>query len=160
MSLSRSLTAGRTRLLLGCLGLSAALGGPVRAGELHDVTTAPGRTTLGAPGKASVTLSAKNGWHLNPEAPVSLKLAPAAGVTVDKPKLTRKDLALSTAETARFDVAFQGAKAGPSTIECEANFVICQASACKPIKETVTLAVDVSDAAAAPAKAAGKGKKK
>lgn len=142
-------------------GLAISLGGlaasatPARAGELHDVKAEPAKATLGAPAKASVTLSAKNGWHLNPDAPVTLKLTAPEGVTVEKPKLGRPDLAASTPESARFDVAFTAKKPGPASIGCEASFVICQASACKPVKETLALAIDVADAKAAGDKAAG-----
>jgi hypothetical protein len=122
---------------------------PARAGELHEVTPDPGKTTVGTPGKAGLTLAAKNGWHLNPDAPISVKLTPAEGVTVDKPKLTRKDLASSTPEKAKFDVGFAASTPGAKSIECETSFVICQESACKPIKETVTLKVDVTPAGAA-----------
>ena len=124
-------------------GLGLLLATPVFAGELHDVTPAPGKTKAGTPGKASVTLTTKNGWKLNAEAPMSLKLAPAPGVTVDKAKFTRKDLALSTTDKARFDIGFQADAPGTKSIEAEANFVICQESACKPVKETVTVQLDV-----------------
>ena len=119
---------------------------PALAGELHDVTPAPGKATVGAPGKASITLAAKNGWHLNPDAPISVKLAPPEGVKLDKDKLSRKDLALSTPEKARFDVGFSASSPGAKSVECETSFVICQESACKPIKETVTLTLDVAAA--------------
>jgi hypothetical protein len=135
-----------------CLAFSA----PALAGELHDVTPTPASAKVGAPGKASVTLSAKNGWKLNAEAPVSLKVTPPAGLTVEKAKLSRKDLAQSDAHAARFDVAFNATEPGTKNIQCEASFVICQESACKPVKETVTLAVDV--AADKPTKAAAKKK--
>jgi hypothetical protein len=128
------------------LAVALTSAAPVLAGELHDVTAAPGKTTVGTPGKTSVTLAAKNGWHLNPDAPISVKLTPPAGVTVDKAKLGRKDLALSTPEKARFDVGFAADAPGSKSIECETSFVICQESACKPIKETVTLNVDVAAA--------------
>ena len=141
------------------LPLAAAFAAPARAGELHDVTPGPGKTTVGTPGKATLTLAAKNGWHLNPDAPISVKLSPADGVTVDKAKLGRKDLAASTPEKARFDVGFAATSPGAKTIECETSFVICQESACKPIKETVTLNVDVLAAGAAPAAGAGAKKK-
>ncbi|HEY0707788.1 MAG TPA: hypothetical protein VGG33_13375, partial [Polyangia bacterium] len=74
---------------------------PAVAGELHDVTTTPGKTAVGLPGKASVKLSAKNGWKLNADAPITVKLTPASGVTVEKPKLGRKDLAASDSHEAR-----------------------------------------------------------
>ena len=75
-----------------------------------------------------------------------------------KAKLERADLAQSTQETARFDIPVSATEAGKKTINAEARFVLCQAEACKPVKETLSLAVDVAPAAAA--KDAKKPKKK
>ena len=136
----------RAPLLTAALALAAAALAPAlgHAGELHDVTTTPAQGKVGVKGTANVTLSAKNGWHLNEQAPVSLKLAPGPGITVEKAKLVRKDLAEAGKEKARFDVAFTASEPGKKTIDGEANFVICQEQACKPVKEKITLAVDVA----------------
>jgi hypothetical protein len=117
---------------------------------------------VGAKATASVTITARKGWHLNQEAPLTLKLAPAAGVTVDKPKLARADLAVSTELQARFDVPLTLAEAGRKTVEAEASFVLCQQDSCRPIKEKLTLAAEATAPAApaAPAKKAKKAKKK
>jgi hypothetical protein len=114
---------------------------------LHEVSTAPTKAAVGTPAKARVTLHAKNGWKMNADAPVSLKVTPPPGVTVDKPKLGRKDLAESHKESAAFDVGFTASEAGKKAIDCEASFVICQESACKQVKEKVTMNVDVAAAA-------------
>jgi hypothetical protein len=110
----------------------------------YEVTTSPAKAAVGAKGKTAVVLTAKNGWHLNEEFPVSLKLVPGAGVAVDKPKLVRKDLAESTKDRARFDVAFTASEAGQRTIEAEASFAVCQADACHPVKQKVVVAVEVA----------------
>jgi hypothetical protein len=134
----------------------------VAAPETHAVKVSETKATVGAKGKTSVTLVGKNGWHLNEEFPVALKLAPGAGVTVDKAKLDRKDLAASTKDSARFDVAFTASEPGRKTIDAEATFAVCQEEACKPVKEKVVLALDVAPAAVAtpPAAAPAKGKTK
>lgn len=116
----------------------------VHAGELHDVTAPEVKATVGAKSKASVVLTGKKGWHLNEQAPVKLTVTPPAGVTVDKPKLARKDLAEDTKDRARFDIAFTAAEPGKKTIDAEASFVICQEQACKPVKEKVSVVVDVA----------------
>jgi hypothetical protein len=115
---------------------------------LHEVSTSPTKAAVGTPGKARVTLHAKNGWKMNAEAPMSLKVSPPPGVTVDKPKLGRKDLAESHKDSAAFDVAFTASEPGHKAIDGEASFVICQEAACKQVKEKVTMNVEV---AAAPA---------
>ena len=71
-----------------------------------------------------------------------------AGVTVQKAKLTRADLAQSTQESARFDIPISATEAGKKTINAEARFVLCQEQACKPVKETLALAVDITPAPA------------
>jgi DsbC/DsbD-like thiol-disulfide interchange protein len=128
------------------LALSApCLAGSARAEEVtHQVVAPEARAAAGEKAKATVTITGKNGWHVNEEAPISVKLAPSAGVTVDKPKLSKGDLAVRTKDEARFDVGFLAVEPGRKTIAAEASFVMCQASACKPVKEKVTLAVEVA----------------
>jgi hypothetical protein len=132
-------------MALSFTGLAAG-GRAARADDTYEVKASEAKATVGAKGKASVTVVGKNGWHLNEEFPVSLKLTPGAGVAVEKPKLGRKDLAESTKERARFDVAFTASEAGKRTIDAEASFAVCQESACKPVKEKVVLAVEVAPA--------------
>jgi hypothetical protein len=143
-----------TRILLATIAVTAvsAVATSAQAGELWDVTAPAAKVTVGQKGTAMVTISSKNGWHLNEEAPLTVKLTPAAGVSVEKPKLTRADAVERTKETARFAVALTVAEAGSRTIEADARFVVCQDTACKPVSEKITLAV-VATAAAAPAEA-------
>jgi hypothetical protein len=122
-------------------------GSPAQAEPLHEVIAPPAQGRVGAKGRTAVTLTGKNGWHLNEQAPVTLKLTPSTGLAVDKQKLGRKDLVEDTKDRARFDIPFVASKSGPQTIEAEAAFVICQEAACKPVKEKVTLAVEVAPAA-------------
>jgi hypothetical protein len=139
------------------LSLASALAflvaAPAFAGDVHEVRASQAKATVGAKGSTSVTLAGKNGWHLNEEFPIQLKLTPGAGVTVDKGLLGRKDLAESTKESARFDVAFTANEAGAKTIDAEAHFAVCQASSCRPVTEKVVLALDVAAAAPPPAAA-------
>jgi len=134
------------------------LEGAARAEDkLYEVKNTPAKVAVGAKSTTSVTIAAKNGWHVNGEAPITLSLTAPAGITLPKAKLARADLAASTLESARFDVAFEAAEPGPKVIAAEAHFVICQETACKPVKETLSLNVEVS--VAAPKKAKGKTKK-
>jgi hypothetical protein len=150
------------------LVLAAALLVPFGAAraedKLYEIKNTEAKVAVGAKGTTSVTIATKSGWHVNAEAPITLSLTPPAGITLPKAKLVRADLAASTQESARFDVAFEAAEAGPKVITAEARFVLCQATACKPVKETLTLAVDVAPPApqgkpAKPAKAVKKPKK-
>lgn len=132
------------------LGLLAPLAAATAhaSSDMYDLSVGEAKTTVGAKAKASVTISGKNGWHVNEEAPVTVKLTPPAGVTVEKAKLTKADLAEHSKERARFDVGFTAAEPGKKAIAGEASFVMCQEQACKPVREKITLSVDV----AAPAK--------
>ena len=121
-----------------------------RAAEsLYEITKVEPKVVVGATGTASLTIKVKGGWHVNDEAPISVALTAPAGVTVKKSKLTRADLAASSKESARFDIPVSATEAGNKTIDAETHFVLCQEQACKPVKETVTLAIEVTPPAAA-----------
>ena len=81
---------------------------------------------------------------------MTVKLTPAAGVSIDKAKLGRADAVERTKEKARFAVAVTTDQAGSHTIEADARFVVCQDTACKPVSEKVTLAVLATAPPAAP----------
>ena len=131
------------------------------ADDTFEIRKTDGSAAVGAKATASVTITAKRGWHLNQEAPLSLKLAPVPGVVVDKPQLGRADLAASSETTARFDVGLTLAEPGKKVIEAEAAFVLCQKDSCRPVKEKLTLAAEAAAPPAAPAKkASGPSRKK
>jgi hypothetical protein len=90
-------------------------------------------------------------------APNTIALTAPTGVALKKEKLTRADLAATTTDSARFDIPVSATEAGTKTINAEARFVICQESACKPVKETLAFAVEVTAPVAA---ASPKSKKK
>ena len=143
--------------------LAAALtlaSGLAHAETTYAVSKSEPKLVVGQSDKLSLTIAGKNGWHLNQEAPVSLTLTPEAGLDIAKTKLARADLALSKPEEIRFDVPVAAREAGAKKVVAEAKFVMCQAEACKPEKETVTLALEVaSPAAAKPNARPGKGAK-
>jgi hypothetical protein len=134
----------------------------VRAADpTYEVVKTDAKGPVGTPLKASVTVKAKQGWHLNKEAPFTLKLSPATGVETPKAKLIRADLAESNEDVARFEVPFTVVETGRKTVEAEAGFVLCQDEACRPIREKVSLVVDGAEAAKpAESKAKVKGPKK
>ena len=137
------------------LSLSLVLAAvPARAdGPTHEIRKTEPKVTAGGHASASLTIAAKNGWHVNAEAPITVSLTTTdAGLTLAKSKLNRADLVESTKDAARFDIALAcaaDAPAGQKTINAEAKFVMCQESACKPVKETLALAIEVTPAAGA-----------
>jgi hypothetical protein len=144
------------------LALSLWAPAPARADSAatHEIRKTEPKVSAGGHANASLTIAAKNGWHVNAEAPITVSLTTTdAGLTLAKTKLNRADLAESTKDAARFDIALTcaaDAAAGQKTINAEAKFVMCQESACKPVKETLALAIEVTPAATA----AGPGKPK
>ena len=128
------------------LGLTAGVA--AAAETLYEIKKTEPKVAVGATATASLTITAKAGWHVNAEAPITVALTPPAGVTVQKVKLTRADLAQSSLESARFDIPVSATEAGKKTISAEARFVLCQEQACKPVKETLALALDITPAAA------------
>jgi hypothetical protein len=140
------------RLLLSLALLTFGTGAARAADALYEITQSTPKVAVGATATASLTIKAKAGWHVNGEAPINLALTPPAGLSVKKAKLTRADLAATTVDSARFDIPISATEAGKQSIAAEARFVICQEQACKPVKETLALAVDVTPAAAAGAK--------
>ncbi|HEY4187175.1 MAG TPA: hypothetical protein VGP07_19015 [Polyangia bacterium] len=140
---------------LAFLSLSALAQRPASADEVtYEIrkTTAP--ATAGVASNVSVTVVGKNGWHVNGEAPITASVKADPGVELPKPKLTRADLAESTAQSARFDIPFSVADAGKKTITAQTRFVMCQEQACKPASETIAFEVDVQAPGAKPARSA------
>jgi hypothetical protein len=154
------------RLLLSsalALPFALALSTPVRAeGPTYELKKTEPKVAVGAKSTASLTIAARNGWHVNGEAPITVSLVAPSGLTLTKTKLVRGDLAESSLESARFEIPFEAVDIGTKVVTGEARFVMCQESACKPVKETLSFNIEVSPAAAAPAAPKGKaaGKKK
>lgn len=122
----------------------------IAADGTYEITKTDATGAILSPTKASVAVMAKQGWHLNHEAPFTLKLSPRAGVETPKNKLTRADLAVSTDTTARFDVTLTPTAIGRQTVEAEAGFVLCQDTACRPIKEKLALVIESTEAVKPP----------
>ena len=138
MSTIRTLTVSIALPALAVLSLWA---GPTAYADAptHEIRKTEPKVAAGGHASASLTIAAKNGWHVNAEAPITVSLK----------KMTRADLAESTKDAARFDIPLScaaDATAGPKTINAEAKFVMCQESACKPVKETLALDIEVTPA--------------
>ena len=113
----------------------------------YEITKTEPKLTQGGRATASLTITAKDGWHVNPSAPITLSVSAGDGVTTGKVKQGRTDLVQSTNEVARFDIPLEASQSGQKTLSAEAKFVLCQASACKPVKDTVTFNLLVVPAA-------------
>jgi hypothetical protein len=146
MSFRAPLLAGIFGGVIALVAVTGLTSSTAQAEELHEVIAPPAQGRVGAKGRTTLTLTGKNGWHLNEQAPVTLKLTPSPGITVEKQKMVRKDLVEDTKDRARFDIPFVAKLEGAQSIEAEASFVVCQEAACKPIKQKVALSVAVAPA--------------
>ena len=149
-------------LALAGLTLPVSLSRAHADGATHEIRKTDAKVAAGGQASAGLTIAGKNGWHVNAEAPITVSLVSGdSALTVAKAKLSRADLAESSLERARFDIpvsAAAGTAAGTKTINAEAKFVMCQESACKPVKETLALNVEITPAAPAPAQKDNAGK--
>jgi len=114
------------------------------ADDAYEVKASDVKVTVGEKSRAFVTIATKKGWHLNAEAPFTLKLTPGPGITIEKSRLARADLAASTDSSARFDVPLVASQAGHGEIQSDAGFVICQETICRPVREKLVIGVDAS----------------
>ena len=105
-----------------CLSLSWGAAWAGAAGPYEIQKTEP-KIVQGGHGTASLTIDAKAGWHVNPNAPITLSLAAGAGLSTAKAKLGRSDLAKSTNEVAVFDIPLEATTPGAKTMSAEAKFV-------------------------------------
>src|SRR5215510_674356 len=101
---------------VGTMSFVLAATGVAASDSLYEIKKTEPKVAVGATATASLTITAKAGWHVNAEAPITVALTPPAGVTVPKAKLTRADLAQSTQESARFDIPVSATEAGKKTI--------------------------------------------
>jgi hypothetical protein len=136
---------GAARLAATSAALLILAGAAARAADdAYEVKPSSVKATPGEKAIASVAIATKKGWHLNAEAPLTLKLTPGPGITVEKSRLVRADLAASSDSTARFEVALVAAQEGHGDVQAEAGFVICQETLCRPIKEKLVIGVNAS----------------
>src|SRR5882757_1050690 len=113
------------RLVVPVLMAALALSRNARAeGSTYELKKTEPKVAVGAKSSASLTIAARNGWHVNGEAPISISLVAPAGLTLTKTKLARADLAESTQESARFDIAFEALDPGTKVVTAEARFVM------------------------------------
>ena len=137
----------RSSAMLPALLLLLALPAKADGNPPYEISKTEPKLALGDKATASLTITAKGGWHVNPDAPITVSLTSPAGLTTSKSKLTRSDLTKSTKETAQFDIPVEASESGKKVLNAEAKFVLCQESACKPVKETVTFNLMVSPSA-------------
>ncbi len=144
----------RISLALAPLALATALGaGPLRAAaaeptpgaDAYTVDTAGSSRSLkvGQKGKLVLAIQAKAPWHVDPRAPMSIKLETPSGLVAEKAAVTRKDALDPKAEVPRFELPVSAAAAGPQEAKAHLKFFLCRDTICAQQTRTVTYAVAV-----------------
>jgi hypothetical protein len=100
----------------------------------------------GARGAASLTLVPSAGRRIDPDAPLSLRLAvtPAEGLKLPRPRLGLADAADPRAEAPRFELPLEAVAAGSYLLTVETRFWLCRQKTCRPVRDTTTIAVTVA----------------
>jgi len=110
------------------------------AADNYDVSVKSASGKAGEKATATVSVKAKNGYHINKEYPHKLILTAVDGVTLDKEKLVAADAALSE-ESLSFNVGATAGAAGTKTIDATLKSAVCTKDACVPFTETVKITV-------------------
>jgi hypothetical protein len=79
------------------------------------------------------------------DAPVSVRLAvtPSGGVKLPRKRYVMADAADPHAEAPRFDLRVEALAAGDYVLSVEARFWICAKKTCRPVRDTIDVAVKV-----------------
>jgi hypothetical protein len=98
---------------------------------------------VGGQARAEVSLEARNGYHVNQEYPIELRVQAPAGVELAKARLARADASTFDEARAVFPVVFTPREAGHEEFTGELRFSVCNAQNCLLERRPVTFAVDV-----------------
>lgn len=98
---------------------------------------------VGETGKLLFAIRAKAPWHVDPRAPLGIRLEMPAGLAVEKAQLSRKDAMDAKAEVPRFEVPFTAAAAGQQEAKAHLKFFLCKDTICAQQQKTITLPVTV-----------------
>ena len=78
---------------------------------------------------------------MNKTGPLSLKLTPPSGVELGAKVLKRKDLSSFSDAGATFKTTATRSADAPKEITGVAKFILCQETACRPVKQAVSFRI-------------------
>ncbi len=133
------------------IALAAALAAPALAAEPpsgadgYAVSTRGSTQALevGETGKLVLAIEPRAPWHVDPRAPLKIRLEPSAGLKLAKTSLARKDLVDPKAEMPRFETPFTAGSAGAQQCLAHLDFFLCRDTICARQTRTVVLPVAV-----------------
>jgi hypothetical protein len=104
----------------------------------------PAKITKGKSGELEVTISARDGWKLSLEAPLSIKLSAPGNLSLKKTKLGVKDAAPDKAKrNYSFPTTITGTASGAAKVEANVTYFMCTEEVCKRFKAKKEIALQV-----------------
>jgi len=98
---------------------------------------------VGGQGRTEVSLEGRNGYHVNQEYPIELRVQAPPGVELAKASFARADASVFEEARAVFPVVFTPREAGRKEFTGELSFSVCNEQNCLMERRPVTFAVDV-----------------
>ena len=123
---------------------AAAAAEPNPGADGYAIDTACSARTLhkGQKGKLVLAIHPRAPWHVDPRAPLSVKLELPAGLTAEKATAGRKDAVDPKAEIPRFELPITAAAAGTQEAKAHLKFFLCRDTICA--QQTATVAFPVA----------------
>lgn len=104
----------------------------------------PKTLTKGKSGELAVTISAREGWKLSLEAPLSIKFKAPGNITLKKTKLGVKDAAPDkTKQNYAFPTTMTGTGSGAAKVEANITYFMCTEEVCKRFKAKKEVALQI-----------------
>ncbi|MFO0693516.1 MAG: protein-disulfide reductase DsbD family protein [Polyangiales bacterium] len=94
-------------------------------------------------GQVKITLTARNGWHVNQDFPVSVEVSGPSSLSFPKARLERGDAAAFDEAHFEFQVPVTPGAAGEQELRAKVAFAICTETNCLPQEEQLALRVAV-----------------
>jgi len=136
----------RTALAAALLSAATAAGAaPDDAKGGYRLETAGPAQTLqvGETGKLAIAIHPEAPWHVDPRAPLSIRVEVPAGLSVGKSPLSRKDALDPKAEVPRFEIPVTAGAAGAQEARAHLKFFLCRETICEQRTRTVAFPVTV-----------------
>lgn len=106
--------------------------------------TGPAKLSTGGTGELAITISAREGWKLSLEAPLSIKLSAPGNLSLKKTKLGAGDGAADKSKkNYSFPTTVTGKSAGAGKVEAKITYFMCTEEVCKRFKAKKEVALQV-----------------
>jgi hypothetical protein len=106
-----------------------------------DTTGSTQVLRVGQRGKWVLVLQAKAPWHVDPRAPLKIRLEPGDGLAAERTALARKDALDPKAASPRFEALFTASAPGAHQAKAHLEFFLCRDTICERQTRTVALPV-------------------